>query len=282
MKEYYLSLAGLRTVLRAPYDITISGSLQPFLTEKFEEKDCSIEISPCDSLPSPLESGVWHGLEYYDCSDGVSRVFYRLTPDDTPFAVTQIYGDGRIKVEVLTEYITFFSGSSGIFNRIGIESFLLRHSGLLLHASLIKYNGKTVAFAGPSSVGKSTQAGIWNTYFGARILNGDRAVLRKTEDVWMAYGSPYAGTSGIYENDSGPLAAVIMLRQAKKNKLYSLAPTEAFKLMYPELSVHQWDRDFITKTTDVCLQLISETPVYLLECTPDMTAAEIVKKGLGL
>ena len=51
-----------------------------------------------------------------------------------------------------------------------------------------QYKGKAIAFSGPSGVGKSTQAEIWKQCFQADILNGDRALLRKADQGWKAYG----------------------------------------------------------------------------------------------
>ncbi len=282
MKNYFLTLAGLRTVLRTPYEISISKNLRPFLCEGHKEIDCTIELQSCTTLPAFSENGVWHGFEYYDSTGDTMRIFHCKAPATAAFAVTQLYKNGNIKIDILQDALSYFVGTSGIFNRIGMETLLLQHRGLLLHASLIKYKNRAIAFSGPSGVGKSTQADIWKEYLSAEIINGDRAVLRKTSDGWYAYGCPYAGTSGIYKNDCAPLAAIVLLEQAKENHLRRLTETEAFRRIYQELSVHHWQRHFVANATDLCLQLLAETPIYLLECRPEESAAELVKKGLCL
>ena len=282
MKNYHLALAGLRTVLRTPFEITISDSLQPFLCCSHDETDCTITLFPCPQLPVFSDNGVWHGPEYYDCHQGRNRIFHCTAPQEDAFAVTQFCENGNIEICVLPDYLSYFTGTAGIFNRIGLETLLLQHHGLLLHASLIKYEGKALAFAGPSGVGKSTQANIWHTHLGADIINGDRAALRKESDSWYAYGFPCAGTSGIYKNDLAPLSAIILLQQAKENRLSRITEADAFRRIYPELSMHHWDKRFVAKATDLCLQLLAEIPVYLLECRPEENAALLVKKGLGL
>ena len=282
MENYHFTLAGLRIVLRVPYEITVSESLQPFLCASHLATDCTITVCACPQLPSFSDAGVWHGLEYYDCPQGKLRTFYCNAPYTEPFAVTEHDHNGNIEIRVLPDYLSYFTGTAGIFNRIGMETLLLQHNGLLLHASLIKYKGKTLAFAGPSGVGKSTQADIWHRFLGADILNGDRAALRAEAGGWQAYGCPYAGTSGIYQNDHGPLAAIILLGQAEENHLRRLTEAEAFRYMYPELSIHHWQRHFVTKATDLCLQLLAQTPIYLLQCRPEESAAALVKKGLCL
>ena len=282
MMDHHLTLAGLRILLRTPNEITISESLRPFLCRPHEKVDCTIALRSSQQLPAFSENGVWHGLEYYDCCQGQLRMFHCDIASKAAFAMTQLLENGNIEICVLPDYLSYFTGTTGIFNRIGMETLLLQHCGLLLHASLIKYEGKTIAFSGPSGVGKSTQANLWQTHLGAQILNGDRATLRKEKDGWMAYGSPYAGTSGIYKNDGAPLAAIVILQQAGENHLRKLTEGEALRHIYPELSIHHWDKNFVAKATDLCLQLLAQTPIYLLQCRPEENAALLVKKGLSL
>lgn len=282
MKTYNLELMGLRTELHTPGEITISHNLIPFLCEAHQKTDCRIELRSCANMPAFSENGVWHGPEFYDCVSGVRRIFHCVPTDKTVFGVTQLFDNGNIEIRVLPEYLSYFAGSEGIFNRIGMETLLLQHNGLLLHASLIKYGDRAIVFSGPSGIGKSTQADIWEKYLAADILNGDRAALRKTPEGWTAYGSPYAGTSGIYKNDNAPLAAIVLLGQAQENSFQRLTATQALQSLYPELSVHHWDKGFVEKATDLCLQLVEDVPVYRLKCRPEESAAMLVKKGLGL
>lgn len=282
MTEHYLTLMGLRTLLRTPHEITISENLRPFLSAPHTQLDCTIELQSRGRLPELSGGGLWNGPEFYDRQQGVLRNFHCDTKSSVPFAVTEHLENGNIQIRVLPEYLHYFSGTSGILNRIGLETLLLQHYGLLLHASLIKYNDICLAFAGPSGIGKSTQADLWQQHFAAQILNGDRAAVRKEADRWIAYGSPCAGTSGIYKNDSAPLFAIILLGHAQENRLQRLSATEAFRYLYPELSIHHWDKDFVAQATDLAISLLREVPVYRLDCLPDESAAVVLKKGLML
>lgn len=277
--EYHFELAGLHTELCTPGEIEISQRLRPFMMQPQEKTDCTIRVQKTESLPLMSNFGTWYGLEYYDRGENTMRVFHCTADTRAPFAVTEFLENGNVEISVLPAYLLWFSGSSGIFNRIGLETLLLQHQGLLLHASLID-NG--IAFTGPSGVGKSTQAALWSQYAGVEILNGDRAALRKNGDVWYAYGSPYAGTSGIYRRGCAPLKAIVVLGQGSENSLRQLSHAEAFTRLYPELSVHRWDREFARNATDLCIDLLEETPVYLLECRPDESAVRLLEKGLAL
>lgn len=283
MNQYYLDLLGMGVLLQAPMPIQISQSVAPFLQESPPKTvDCTIDIQISETLPKPASQALWYGPECFEHREGALWTFHSLKPNGNPFALTKILEDGNIKITVHPDFADTFSGSSGIFNRIGFENMLLQRKGLLLHASLIEYAHQGIAFTGPSGVGKSTQAALWRNCFSANIINGDRAALRKTDAGWVAYGSPQAGTSGIYKNEKAPLSAIVVLEQAKENRLRRLSAAEAFCHIWPEISARRWDREFVSEATALCIELLEEIPVYLLECLPEESAAQFLKKGLSL
>ena len=111
-----------------------------------------------------------------------------------------------------------------------LERRMLQKDSFILHSAYIRHRGRAILFSAPSGTGKSTQASLWAQYAGAEIINGDRALLQKVQDCWMARGWPVCGTSGICQNADARLSAVVLLRQAKKNAVRRLsrgAPHEA-------------------------------------------------------
>ena len=282
MKTYDLDLVGLRVVLHTPEPITIGDNLRPFLCQPHQMWDFAITVQYRDALPEAPEGGIWRGPEYFTYEQGKLRVFHCYAPGKDAYAMTRYDEQGNVFLDVLPGQASCVSGSEGILNRIGLETLLLQHGSLLLHASWIIYQGKGIAFAGPSGVGKSTQARLWQEYLQAEIANGDRVALRKPDDHWFAYGSPYAGTSGIYTNCHAPLTAIVLLEQGQENQLCQMTPAQALPRIYPELSIHRWDRYFTEKAMDLCLDLLGAVPVYKLICRPDEGAVQLLKKGLLL
>ena len=121
---------------------------------------------------------------------------------------------------------------------------------------------------------------MWAGARGADILNGDRAGLRQTDGVWTAYGLPFAGSSGIYRNESAPIAAIVALRQAPHNQIRPMNRAEAFRFLYPQLTVHQWEPDSVAAAADLLLELLNQVPVFLLECRPDLGAVEAAEQAI--
>lgn len=160
------------------------------------------------------------------------------------------------------------------------ERVLLQNHAFILHASLIDWQGQGILFTGPSGIGKSTQAQLWADLEGAQILNGDRTIIRYVDESFLAYGSPYAGTSGIYRNHSVPIRAIVLLSQSENNHLQPLSPAVAFSKLLPQITALPWDAAFMDSLTQSVLDTVMQIPVYHLACRPNADAVALLKKQL--
>lgn len=152
---------------------------------------------------------------------------------------------------------------------------LLRHGGLMLHASAVERNGKAYLFSGPCGMGKSTHTKLWQQTFGsaAQVFNDDKPALRCLDGKWYAYGTPWCGKDGINQNKKVPLAGICFLKQASENKIHQLSSGEAAQRI-----VSQTLRKFASmEKLDLMLQLVEklalEIPVFELENRPEPEAA---------
>lgn len=159
---------------------------------------------------------------------------------------------------------------------IGLPNFFLQHQAIILHSSLIKINNYAILFSAPSGTGKSTQADLWVKYHNAEILNGDRSIIKKVNNEYYAYGSMYAGSSYIYKSDGAKIKGIIVLKQAKFNKISILKTKEKFLSLISEALLCNDDKVIYERQMDYLLQLISNVPIYLLECLPDKDATDVV------
>lgn len=162
----------------------------------------------------------------------------------------------------------------------GFYSHVSQRETLLLHASAVKFNGKAVIFSAPSGTGKTTQAELWQLYEKAQILNGDKVFLKQEADGLRAWGSPWKGSSPYVMNESAPAAGVLILRQAEENRIRTLDTMEAMELFFPHVFFPCWDEECEAAAVKFLDRVMSELPVYLLECRPDQEAVELVKKEL--
>lgn len=275
MKTYYFEIAGITIRLDSKREISVTDKWNPFLYKAVpEEIKYEIYAEECDTLPLRPLDGIRKGFILYCKEPKIINFHYELSEEE-PYASTTIEND-RITLNYLPQCGMLFENTGGIFKHIGIELLLNMQDRLLLHSSFVKYKDRAILFSAPSGTGKSTQADLWKYYRGADVINGDRTALVKEENGWMAWGIPYAGSSRIYRNECAAMGALIVLRQGKENQIRKIGGLEAFRCLYPELNVHHWDADYVKRATMQLQKLISEVPIFLMECLPDQSAVEFL------
>lgn len=279
--EYHLRIARLQFCIQIPKTLRIGKAFLPFLAEP-GTPDIRAEFYPVTHLDEPDGPEVFREscLRVYASGDGFACRFHR--EPDTPAAYAQGHRvPGGIKVDYLPSGEDCLRELGQCITHLGLEALLLSHDRLCLHASCVQTRFGGLLFAGPSGIGKSTQAGLWERYRGARQINGDRPILSREERGWMAWGSPYAGSSGVHVNESCPVRAVLILRQAPECCLRKLGTAEAFRRLYACLTVNSWDPGYVARACDLCLALIGQVPVYEFACTADIRAVESLELEFG-
>lgn len=157
---------------------------------------------------------------------------------------------------------------------------LLLRNACILHASYVDIGGEAILFTGRSGIGKSTQADLWVRYADASIINGDRALLRRIDGRWHACGFPTCGTSGICENKTLPLRAIVVLDQSAGNTLQRLSVTEQIRSLVSATEMYPWDAREFDLAISMAMALTAEVPVIRLSCRPDRSAVEVLKNHL--
>ena len=105
---------------------------------------------------------------------------------------------------------------------------VVKRQSIFFHSSLVRAKDLGLMFLGPSGIGKTTQADLWEKHRGSRTVNGDRALLGRKDGRWTAQGWPVCGTSEVCHNEDTPIRAVVMLSQAKENHAERMTPGKAF------------------------------------------------------
>ena len=278
--ELYLNMAGFRWRVAAPYELDVGDNYKPFLCQPCEP-DCEYAfVSGRPALSDPLFSDerltVWRTAEGYY----IERLPVLASTPCT--CIRTLNADPRhVHGWIYPGREGSFRSLTNLFDAGCMEYMLSALGAINLHSSLIRHDGGAILFTAPSGTGKSTQAGLWEQYAGADQLNGDRSVIRCVDGVWMAYGFPFAGSSGIFRNESAPIRAVVVLRQAPENTIERLSPSMAFRLLYSESAIQRWHEIGHTTTVDQLLLLSRKIPVYMLRCTPDERAVRLLQNTLS-
>ena len=168
-----------------------------------------------------------------------------------------------------------------VLNALELEHLIQEVSGFLFHSSYIDIDGRAILFTAPSGTGKSTQADLWHSLRGATILNGDRSVVRLTDNGVVACGIPFMGSSRYCENVTLPLAGIVYLSQAPQTAILPLKGVAAFRCIWEGVSVNTWDKEDLSGIMDTVMQVVGQIPVWHLACTPDETAVAALERQLG-
>ena len=195
-----------------PFRPEVTRGFQPFLCAP-GEAPLTVSLLPVQALPEVRGRELLRNYAFavFRTEDGFFRVFHDRREGDRPYAVGHLEQDGRETIEYLEADRGFFSETANCFSHIALEALLLQRDAMILHASFVSTRYGGLLFSGVSGIGKSTQADLWQRYEGAELLNGDRTVLRRIDGVWTAFGSPYAGSSNCFVNESRPVRAIDLL-----------------------------------------------------------------------
>ena len=278
-----LEIAGISLSMRSFLQWKEEDSFAPFVTES-DHPDYTVTFAAAEELPAISES-VLHEDECYrvhpDGKGGYIRSFFDAPREYTPYAVAEYdHEHGTIQIHCLPKGEGCISAMHNSFFHIGFEAVLIHKNRLCLHAACVDTPLGGILFSGPSGIGKSTQANLWHDLRNAKHINGDRPILAQDGGKWLAWGSPYAGSSRCHVNENCPVTAIVMLGQAKECSLRRLSTSEAFRAVWSGLTLHSWDQTCVEKAFDLTMELIRTVPVFRFPCTPDGHAVDYLEREL--
>lgn len=290
MKQYY-EIAGVC--------VCISGNDQEMYTEERllthfkmnsevddkipnEDEVFCFDFSIQDKLPEAKGECVFQDPSRRIYMDGDREIRYiGSVKDDVKHAYLCTQKLGRkILVHALRTRISNRISAKTVLNSLAMERLALEGDGVVLHASYVVWNGRAILFTAPSGVGKSTQAKLWSELRGAEIINGDRAIIRRSNGLIFACGLPFAGSSEYCKNVTAPLMAIVYLGQSNDTQIHKLSGGQAFRRVWEGCSVASWCSDDVEKAMSIVQDVTTHVPVYYLNCTPDESAVAALENEL--
>ena len=184
-----------------------------------------------------------------------------------------------VRIEFAERYRGKISAKNAL-EESGIFRMLAEHGGVVLHSSyVLTKQGEALLFSAPSGTGKSTQAELWRKFAGAKVINGDRALIKAQNGV-TANGIFFSGTSGICENVTAPIRAIVLLRQSFANELKKVSGKEAFMRLLPQCSYYPKEEENLKLVTGILAEIISAVPIYDFGCVPEKSAVTALNEVL--
>ncbi len=244
-----LEIGNLHLRLHTPHPVRIAPEFSPFLSPEG---------------PPDIQAD-------YEEDPAVSGVCPEISPDGKHVLVR--YAPGMADR---------FGALRGCLIELPMEELLLKHHRFFLHASLVTSPWGGILFSGDCGVGKSTQAGLWQTHRGSRLINGDRAILEKGHP-WRAHGSPYVGSSACYVRESVPVRAIVFLSQGPAPVITPLSPGDGFRRLLLQSSMERTSPESVDALCDLLTDLVSTVPLYHMTATMDRSSvdalARVLEKG---
>lgn len=147
---------------------------------------------------------------------------------------------------------------------------------MLMHASVIRHQGKGYLMTAPSGTGKSTHTRLWyDNIPGCDLMNDDNPVVRIIDGEAIVYGSPWSGKTPCYRNIQAPVGGLVRIKQRPENSIRKYSAIEAFSNLLPAISNMKWDKRVYKGVCDGIAELIRLCGMYELGCLPDAAAAHL-------
>lgn len=278
MKTLALSIAGVPIRMELQEEVPVTDAFRPFLTEA--EPVYTGRFRRVEALPG-FDPAVLYTGNCYRVHPGGVRSFFDEQMGPQAYAVSRTdYEVGTVEIRYLPRGEHCVSQMDNSFFHLSFEGLLIRQERVCFHAACVSTEYGGILFSGPSGIGKSTQAQLWCDHRGAKLLNGDRPILQRTESGFLAWGSPYAGSSKCHVNEAVPVSALVFLAQEPENRIRRLKPSEAFRRIYAGLTMYTWDREFMNRAVELALELASTVTCLEFGCLPDETAVEFLEGQL--
>jgi len=164
--------------------------------------------------------------------------------------------------------------SSAIYRKLCQK--LILHDIFVFHSSAVMYENMAYIFTAPSGTGKSTHASLWKEYFGdkAIIINDDKPLIKKADDGFWVYGTPWSGKTNTNVNTKVKIQSICLLQQAKENIIFPLTYEKALIPLLNQ-TLHFEDEKKENRILDLLDLLLTTVPIYKLGCNISKEAVEL-------
>lgn len=211
-------------------------------------------------------------------SDEKADFWVEITAEDIAFERDKALREAAFEKRPYVDFSDSYLETLAVYRKIAVR--LLDFDVFLMHGVALGLDGRAYLFTAPSGVGKTTHTRFWcEMYPDAFIINGDKPLIKITDNGVLVCGTPWAGKEGLNRNVSLPLKAVCILFRGKEN---IIEPVD-FGRIYP-LVIGQTYRPSDEKNMQKTLKLIKKlgknVHFYTLFCNLEPDAARIAKEGM--
>ena len=200
-----------------------------------------------------------------------------VTPDFSVAPLPEDFEKDRLVLDS-KNYPDAYLKSLSVYRQIARK--ILEYDGIILHASVIEKDGKAYAFTAPSGTGKSTHCRLWLDVFpDARIINGDKPLIRYIDGKLYAYGTPWCGKENYNINTKAELSSICFLSRGNENSITAIDKNAALKKIFSQLLLPETmsqSENFFNMLTLIC----EKVKFFHLQCNMEKEAAIVSYNGM--
>lgn len=151
---------------------------------------------------------------------------------------------------------------------------ILDYDSMMFHSSAIKYNGRCYLFSALSGTGKSTHTALWQKIYGdkVKIINDDKPVLKYENGKVIAYGSPFAGGTHKFLNESGEVDSIIFIKRSENNSIKEISVKEAIPRIFEE-TIKKLGAEKMSSLLNMIDRICNNVRLFELSCNMEDEAA---------
>ena len=282
MNTKYFNIADFSIKLNSESNIEVEEGYLPFLsTDEISTPDVTVEcflgmpeisFNEVDLVfEAKNEQQKFYSI--YQLGNELAFLMYNQQTKDEIQQVAYLdasYSNWRVYSDPFSDYSIW--PLKYPFGPIMMHYLAVKSHAIMIHASCI-FDGKTGRiFTGFSGNGKSTMSKIWADE-GNLVINDDRIIIRKRNDVFYAYNTP------MYYKDrpkSAPLSAIFLIRHSPENQLKKIAGALAVSKVLAFCIQNNFEQKLIDNHLNVVSELATEISVYELGFVPDASVVKFV------
>ena len=157
-----------------------------------------------------------------------------------------------------------------------VVNYLAQGRGVIIHGCGIKQDDRGLLFVGESGAGKTTMARIWDRGSDAEVLSDDRTLVRKKDDHFVMYGTPWHGEGKFGSPGSVKLDQIFFINHAEEDSILksnnAQSVTQLLQCSFPPF----WDAAGMEYSMDVFSDLAAAIPCRMLSFKPDGSIIEFI------
>lgn len=158
---------------------------------------------------------------------------------------------------------------------------LYKFDAFVMHTAAVEVDSVTYLVTARSGVGKTTHVGLWLDAFGgrARIINGDKPIIRKINGEFYAAGTPWCGKERLGCPDISKIKAIALLERSAENSAVSLSAADAAEPLVGQLYMPKSPIS-IASSLGLLDELLKTKKIIKLKANMDISAAHIAYRAM--